>query len=270
MVTVNAGTDEAKSYVETIDTTLSERSLPPYPPLPGTLDQASIDSTRRTIYVSNLDPRCTFENLHDLFCQVGEIALIRMTKSEPKSLEFENLGLRNVKWPVVVNGGHDEDQNEPDWSNESVGAYIEYAEQPSVAKALCLNGLMFANRHIRVNHATRCILASESSSQVNLDDLRRESARLRKRDHGSSSSSSRHQRSRHHRHHRSKDRHRSTRDRERDSRRTRRSSHDSDSTLVLKNYYQFFNHKKFFSFFSILVESQQYRTERLSWVPKST
>ena len=164
---------------------MSDRSLPPYPPLPGSTEHAKIDEIRRTIYVSNLDPRVTFENVHDLFCQVGEIAFIRMTKSE-QGIEYENLGLTsNIK----------EEEN-IDLYDDSIGAYIEFSEQPSVVKALCLNGLLFAKRHIRVNHANSAILIPPSSNeQVNLDDLRKESAKMAAKKH--SSSKDRH----HHRHH---------------------------------------------------------------------
>ena len=39
----------------------------------------------------------------------------------------------------------------PDWSEQSIGAYVEFSEQPMVLKALCLNGLSFAGRTIKVN-----------------------------------------------------------------------------------------------------------------------
>ncbi len=42
-------------YIETIDPELTERNLPSYPPLPGTLDIPKIEEIRRTVYLSNLD-----------------------------------------------------------------------------------------------------------------------------------------------------------------------------------------------------------------------
>ncbi len=43
------------AYIETIDPELTDRNLPPYPPLPGTLDIAKVEEIRRTVYLSNLD-----------------------------------------------------------------------------------------------------------------------------------------------------------------------------------------------------------------------
>jgi len=92
IVTVpGVGNNPSTSYIETIDPSLTSRSLPAYPTLPGTMDQAKAEEIRRTLYVSNLDPRTTFENLHDLFNQVGEIRYIRMTASA-NGFEYENLG----------------------------------------------------------------------------------------------------------------------------------------------------------------------------------
>jgi len=43
------------SYIETIDPELTDRNLPSYPPLSGTLDVSKIEEIRRTVYLSNLD-----------------------------------------------------------------------------------------------------------------------------------------------------------------------------------------------------------------------
>ncbi len=43
------------SYIETIDPELTDKNLPSYPPLPGTLDVPKIEEIRRTVYLSNLD-----------------------------------------------------------------------------------------------------------------------------------------------------------------------------------------------------------------------
>lgn len=128
----------AHSVIETIDPSLIAKSLPSYPAMPGNMDQAKVEEIRRTVYVSNLDPRVTFENLNDLFSQIGEVKYMRMTRSE-NGRDFENLGMTNVVVP-------DEDEVLAD----SVAAYVEFSEQPSVIKALCLNGLQFAGRPIKV------------------------------------------------------------------------------------------------------------------------
>ena len=43
------------ALVETIDPELTDRNLPSYPPLPGSLDISKVEEIRRTVYISNLD-----------------------------------------------------------------------------------------------------------------------------------------------------------------------------------------------------------------------
>jgi arginine/serine-rich splicing factor 12 len=43
------------AFIETIDPELTDRNLPPYPPLPGILDISKVEEIRRTVYLSNLD-----------------------------------------------------------------------------------------------------------------------------------------------------------------------------------------------------------------------
>lgn len=104
------------SVIETIDPALTERSLPPYPSLPGTLDPSKVEEIRRTIFVSNIMPHVSLENLNDLFSQVGEIRFIRFAGDE---------------------------------SAATKSAYIEFSEQHHIIKALCLNGLSFGGKHIK-------------------------------------------------------------------------------------------------------------------------
>lgn len=189
----------ATSVIETVDPNLSDRSLPPYPLLAGHVDQTKVEEIRRTVYVSNLDPRVTFENLNDLFSQIGEVKYIRLTKSQHQ-LEYEQLGLTSHL--KQVNGV------ELPFTEDSVGAYVEFSEQPSIIKALCLNGLNFGSRIIRVNHATNAIIIPANvKEQVSIEDIRREAQKYKSsssssKKHGSShrSSSQRHG-SDHHRHH---------------------------------------------------------------------
>lgn len=164
-VTVPAKDEKpAKIYIETKDTNLIDRSLPEYPNLPGTTDPAKIDEIRRTVFVSNLDPRVSFENLCDFFSQIGEIKYIRMTKSI-KNIEYENIGKSN---DIKVKEGLD-------FESDSVGAFIEFSEQPSVVKALCLNGFKFADRPMRVNHSTQTIQIPENKKQqISIDDLKKD------------------------------------------------------------------------------------------------
>lgn len=205
-----SGDNQAQVFIETIDSNLAERSLPAYPPLPGTMDPTKAEEIRRTVYVSNLDPRVTLEHLHDLFSQVGEIKYIRMTKSR-NEIDYENLGFTsNIKTSDGV-----------DLSTDSVGAYVEFSEQPSIVKALCLNGLNFANRLIKVNHSTNSIIIpANSKEQISLEELRKESAK-------SSSSSKKHSSSSHHRH--SSSRHSSHHHKSSSHRNSRHDKHGSAS-----------------------------------------
>ena len=184
VVTVSS-TSPPTSYIDTIDSALSDRALPSYPSLPGQLDQIKSEQIRRTVYVTNLDPRVSFENLYDLFSQVGDISAIRMTRSV-HGVVYSRLGLSNLV----------DEHDSQDVKEDSVGAFIEYSEQPSIIKALCLNGIQFAKRRIRVNHSTSAIPSNpDPSENVTLDELKKERelakiARSRKR-HSSQTASSR-------------------------------------------------------------------------------
>lgn len=196
-----SGGAPSTSYIETFDPNLAERSLPQYPNLPGTLDQLKSEEIRRTVYVSNLDPRIQFAHLYELFSQVGEICYIRLTTGSTDQLNCNNLGLSSLAFT-------DENAN---FSEMSMGAYIEFSEQPMVVKALCLNGLSFADRHIKVNHATSSIIIPATNKQkVTVEDIRKEISKLR---NGSSS---------HHKGDRDRDR-----DRERDRDRGRHRDRDT-------------------------------------------
>ena len=46
--------------IMTRDPQLSQRGLPPYPPLPATMDATKIDEIRRTIFVENLAPGVSY------------------------------------------------------------------------------------------------------------------------------------------------------------------------------------------------------------------
>ena len=104
------------AIIETIDPALNERSLPQYPPLPGTTDPLKAEEIRRTVFVSNILSNVSLENLNDLFSQVGEVRFIRFAGDENASVK---------------------------------SAYIEFSEQPHIIKALCLNGLFFGGKHIK-------------------------------------------------------------------------------------------------------------------------
>jgi arginine/serine-rich splicing factor 12 len=55
------------AYIETIDPELTDRNLPAYPPLPGTLDITKVEEIRRTVYLSNLDKDVRRNSMENLF-----------------------------------------------------------------------------------------------------------------------------------------------------------------------------------------------------------
>ena len=63
----------SNQVIQTIDPRLASLGLPPYPPLPATLDSTKVDEIRRTIYMMNLDASVTAEQLMQFFLQVGEV-----------------------------------------------------------------------------------------------------------------------------------------------------------------------------------------------------
>ena len=60
----------SNQMITTIDPKLTEMGLPQYPPLPGNVDPQRIEEIRRTIYVGNLDPTVTPEQVLNFFSQV--------------------------------------------------------------------------------------------------------------------------------------------------------------------------------------------------------
>ncbi|CAF1221149.1 unnamed protein product [Adineta steineri] len=114
------------AYYETIDPELTDRNLPSYPPLSGTLDIPKVEEIRRTVYLSNLDKDIDLDVLHEFLLQIGEIRYIRSAYTD------ENAEVR--------------------------GTYVEFSEQPSIPKVLSINGFQFFGRPLFVNHATSCVI----------------------------------------------------------------------------------------------------------------
>ncbi|CAF1095384.1 unnamed protein product [Rotaria magnacalcarata] len=120
------GQPQNPSYIETIDPELTDRNLPPYPPLPGTLDVTKVEEIRRTVYLSNIEKNVGLDVLHEFLSQIGEIRFIRAAYIDENA--------------------------------ETRGAYVEFSEQPSIPKVLSINGFQFFGRPLLVNHATSCII----------------------------------------------------------------------------------------------------------------
>ncbi|CAL1540336.1 unnamed protein product [Lymnaea stagnalis] len=106
--------------ITTYDPRLTSLGLPQYPPLPATTDASKIEEIRRTVYVSDLDPKVTAEMLLSFFSQVGEIKYIRLAGDERAAAR---------------------------------AAYIEFTDQRSVAQALTYNNVVFQGRTMSVQHS---------------------------------------------------------------------------------------------------------------------
>ncbi|XP_054908658.1 splicing regulatory glutamine/lysine-rich protein 1 isoform X1 [Poeciliopsis prolifica] len=106
-----------------LDATASALSQPP---LIGNVDPTKIDEIRRTVYVGNLNSQTTTaEQLLEFFKQVGDVKFVRMAGDETQPTRF---------------------------------AFVEFVEQDSVARALTLNGVMFGDRPLKVNHSNNAIV----------------------------------------------------------------------------------------------------------------
>ncbi|XP_030624264.1 splicing regulatory glutamine/lysine-rich protein 1 isoform X2 [Chanos chanos] len=96
------------------------------PPLMGNVDPSKIDEIRRTVYVGNLNSQTTTaEQLLEYFKQVGEVKFVRMAGDETQPTRF---------------------------------AFVEFADQESVARALTFNGVMFGDRPLKINHSNNAIV----------------------------------------------------------------------------------------------------------------
>nr|XP_054600530.1 splicing regulatory glutamine/lysine-rich protein 1 isoform X2 [Nothobranchius furzeri] len=96
------------------------------PPLVGNVDPSKINEIRRTVYVGNLNSQTTTaEQLMEFFKQVGDVKFVRMAGDENQPTRF---------------------------------AFVEFVEQESVARALTLNGVMFGDRPLKVNHSNNAIV----------------------------------------------------------------------------------------------------------------
>ncbi|XP_036436140.1 splicing regulatory glutamine/lysine-rich protein 1 isoform X2 [Colossoma macropomum] len=100
--------------------------IPSQPPIMGNVDPSKIDEIRRTVYVGNLNSQTTTaEQLLEFFKQVGEVKFVRMAGDETQPTRF---------------------------------AFVEFANQESVARALAFNGVMFGDRPLKINHSNNAIV----------------------------------------------------------------------------------------------------------------
>ncbi|MEE6458428.1 hypothetical protein FKM82_000283 [Ascaphus truei] len=103
---------------------LAELAQPP--PLMGNVDPTKVDEIRRTIYVGNLNSQTTTaEQLLEFFKQVGDVRFVRMAGDETQPTRF---------------------------------AFVEFADQNFVLRALAFNGVMFGDRPLKINHSNNAIV----------------------------------------------------------------------------------------------------------------
>ncbi|GAA6105758.1 splicing regulatory glutamine/lysine-rich protein 1 isoform X2 [Tachysurus ichikawai] len=107
-----------------LDSPLS--TVPSQPPIMGNVDPSKINEIRRTVYVGNLNSQTTTaEQLLEFFKQVGEVKFVRMAGDETQPTRF---------------------------------AFVEFAGQEYVSRALALNGVMFGDRPLKINHSNNAIV----------------------------------------------------------------------------------------------------------------
>ena len=131
--------------IVTIDPKLSKLGLPPYPSLPyDETDSSRVEDIRRTVYVSNIGPEISTEQILQVFCEAGEVKCARMTAPGPD-------GKR--------------------------GCYVEFCDQSSVHIALTYGGLTLGSQQLQVSHSLVAIerkrnddnMVSDNRSQEEMD-----------------------------------------------------------------------------------------------------
>ncbi|GCC26983.1 splicing regulatory glutamine/lysine-rich protein 1 [Chiloscyllium punctatum] len=109
-----------------LDPALTALGINSQPPAMGNVDPSKIEEIRRTIYVGNLNSQTTTaDQLLEFFSQVGEVKFVRMAGDETQPTRF---------------------------------AFVEFAEQSSVLRALAFNGAMFGDRPLKINHSNNAIV----------------------------------------------------------------------------------------------------------------
>ncbi|XP_078488647.1 serine/arginine-rich splicing factor 11-like [Ciona intestinalis] len=92
----------------------------------GVIDQTKLDEIKRTIYVGNLDSKqATSDQLMTFFGTCGEVKFVRMAGDETQPTRF---------------------------------AFIEFAKIEHVESAMKLNGTLFGDRALKINHSNNAIV----------------------------------------------------------------------------------------------------------------
>ncbi|CDI97232.1 splicing factor arginine:serine rich [Echinococcus multilocularis] len=123
-----------EQVIQTVDPRLTTLGFPVYPPLPAATDCNRIEEIRRTVLVTNLDPKVTGEEVLEYFNVHAEVKCVRMAGTD----------------------------------NERA-AYVEFTEQTSILKAFGLMGGTIGDRQVMVQHSN-CAIIKPTSSLPGLDD----------------------------------------------------------------------------------------------------
>ncbi|KAF6773506.1 hypothetical protein AHF37_07143 [Paragonimus kellicotti] len=123
-----------EQVIHTIEPRLSTLAFPLYPPLAATTDGNRIEEIRRTILVTNLDPKTTGDQVLDFFNKHAEVRCVRMAGTE-----FDR------------------------------AAYVEFTQQPSIVKAFGLMGATLNGRQIMVQHSN-CAIIKPANNFALVDD----------------------------------------------------------------------------------------------------
>ncbi|KAA0185194.1 Splicing factor arginine:serine rich [Fasciolopsis buskii] len=123
-----------EQVIQTIEPRLSSLAFPLYPPLPATTDGSRIEEIRRTILVTNLDPKTTGDQVLEFFNNNAEVRCVRMAGTEADR-----------------------------------AAYVEFTQQPSIVKAFGLMGVTLNGRQIMVQHSN-CAIIKPANNFALYDD----------------------------------------------------------------------------------------------------
>ncbi|CAH8572930.1 unnamed protein product [Dicrocoelium dendriticum] len=123
-----------EQVIHTIEPRLTTLAFPLYPPLAATTDGSRIEEIRRTILVTNLDPKTTGDQVLEFFNKHAEVRCVRMAGTE-----FDR------------------------------AAYVEFTQQPSIVKAFGLMGATLNGRQIMVQHSN-CAIIKPANNFAMFDD----------------------------------------------------------------------------------------------------
>jgi len=184
--------NDGQKMLYTIDPTLTNLGLPPYPPLGADLDLEKVEETRRTIYVGGLKKDVVPEDVINFFNTIGEVMYLRMANAA---------------------------------NHDCAYCYIEFTNQKSVPQALQNDGVEFQGQPIRIQHSRVAIVKPQQ--KTNDQAMEEIEEAMRRRDKGERSPSRKRSRSPRSSSRRWSRSPRRSRDRERERSKSRRDERDS-------------------------------------------